>query len=98
MLRKKNFSEVSLDSEDFWPEEADEFDHEDHLQSQQVTSQVREALSNLPEQQRQVLYAVYLEGKTQQEVAEAFGIPLGTVKSRIRLAMEKLKLIHGEVS
>ncbi|MCB1615223.1 MAG: sigma-70 family RNA polymerase sigma factor [Pseudomonadales bacterium] len=98
MLRKNQNSEVSLDSEDFFPEETDDFDHVDHLHARQVGRQVREALMELPDMQRQVLQAVYIEGKTQQEVAEAFGVPLGTVKSRIRLAMEKLKLLHGEVN
>lgn len=50
----------------------------------------REA-SILPDQQRQVLDGVYRQGKTVQEVADATGIPLGTVKRRLRDALVTLR-------
>ena len=34
---------------------------------------------------------IYIEGKSQQEVSDALGVPLGTIKSRTRLALKKLK-------
>lgn len=53
--------------------------------------EVRGALNNLPPEQRQVLEAMYYEGKSQSAIAEATGLPLGTVKSRTMLAMRKLR-------
>jgi RNA polymerase sigma-70 factor (ECF subfamily) len=49
------------------------------------------ALRELPEEQREVLDLGYFQGLSQTEIAEATGQPLGTVKTRMRLAMQKLK-------
>jgi RNA polymerase sigma-70 factor (ECF subfamily) len=46
----------------------------------------------LPQEQLQVLTLMYFQGKSGQEVADELSIPLGTVKSRVRLALQKLKL------
>jgi RNA polymerase sigma-70 factor, ECF subfamily len=50
----------------------------------------------LPEAQAQVLYLSYYEGKSHSEISEQLGIPLGSVKSRLRLAFSKLKAHWGE--
>lgn len=52
---------------------------------------IRSALAVLPPDQRQVLFMAYFEGYTQTQIAEAIRLPLGTVKTRIRLAMQKLR-------
>ena len=52
---------------------------------------VLSALSELPEEQREVLELGYFKGLTQTEIAQATGQPLGTVKTRMRLAMQKLR-------
>jgi RNA polymerase sigma-70 factor (ECF subfamily) len=54
---------------------------------------VRAALAQLPVEQRQALAMAYLEGYTHQEIAAALGQPLGTVKTRIRSAMQKLRTL-----
>lgn len=54
--------------------------------------QVRELLPTLPIDQREVLGKVYMEGKSHQEVADELKLPLGTVKSRIRLALTRLRV------
>ena len=58
-------------------------------------SLVREALSDLPEEQRAALEASFFEGRTHREISARDGIPLGTVKSRIRAAVSKLESALG---
>jgi RNA polymerase sigma factor (sigma-70 family) len=53
--------------------------------------EVREALTTLPPEQRQVLEMAYFDGKTQATIAEELQIPLGTVKTRTLAAMRKLR-------
>jgi RNA polymerase sigma-70 factor (ECF subfamily) len=58
-----------------------------------ASERIRSALDALPEQQLEVLDRAYLQGQTLAEVADALAVPLGTVKSRVRLAMERLRLV-----
>ena len=52
---------------------------------------VREALRDLPHEQREVLALLHVRGLTQTEVSERLGLPLGTVKGRVRLGLRKLR-------
>lgn len=52
---------------------------------------LNKAIEKLPEDQRTVIENLYFEGMTQREMAEHENIPLGTVKSRIRLGLRKLR-------
>ncbi len=54
---------------------------------------VRSALDQLPEEQRQTLLLAYFGGLTQQEIAAKLGNPLGTVKTRMRLGLQKLRAV-----
>ena len=56
-----------------------------------LVGEAREALRALPEEQRVVIVMAYLEGATQQEIAQRTGTPLGTVKTRLRLGLSKLR-------
>ena len=52
---------------------------------------VRTALGALPDEQRALVELAYYEGLTHSEIAERTGVPLGTVKTRIRMAMASLR-------
>ena len=54
---------------------------------------VRWAVAQLPEDQKQALGLAFFQGLSHVEIADALGEPLGTVKTRIRLAMQKLRLL-----
>ncbi len=53
--------------------------------------QVREALKTLPEEQLKILELAYFSGYTHVEIAELLGLPLGTVKGRMRLGLKKMR-------
>jgi RNA polymerase sigma-70 factor (ECF subfamily) len=60
--------------------------------------QMRAALETLPNEQRTVIEMAYFRGMTRQEIAHATGEPLGTIHTRARLALQKLRetlIIHG---
>jgi len=50
------------------------------------------ALAQIPQEQRQIIELAYFGGFTQQEIAQRLSQPLGTVKTRIRLGMQKLRV------
>ena len=60
---------------------------------------IRKAVAQLPEDQRQALVLAYFRGYTHEQIAENLKQPLGTIKTRIRLAMQKLRqFLEGERS
>ena len=58
---------------------------------QQEEEKIRHALKNLPEEQAKMIFSAYYEEKSHREIADESGVPLGTVKSRIRLALNRLR-------
>ncbi len=56
---------------------------------------VQGALATLPEEQRRPILMAYFEGLTHVEIAAALSVPLGTVKSRLRLGLEKMRSLLG---
>ncbi|MGL4714853.1 MAG: sigma-70 family RNA polymerase sigma factor [Aeromonas sp.] len=93
MLRRRRASKEDLCAEELWP--VLEFQaEEDHLSGGEeavLTRQMAHYLGTLPEPQQLVVRGIYLQEFSQQELAERLGVPLGTIKSRLRLALQKLK-------
>jgi RNA polymerase sigma-70 factor (ECF subfamily) len=68
----------------------------ENAEQRQDRDRIQAALQALPQEQRAVLELAYFEGLTQTEIAARTGDPLGTVKTRSRLALEKLAGLLGE--
>ena len=66
-------------------------DPHDEVWSNHVAGTVRAALDVLPHQEREVLDACYYGGLSQSEAASVLGLPLGTVKTRARAALQRLR-------
>ncbi len=64
---------------------------ESAVAQQQLLGKVKSAMENLPKEQRATLELAYYEGLTHSEIAQRTGDPLGTVKTRLRTAVETLK-------
>lgn len=71
------------------PEE--EPDQADVMALQQESEKLGEAIASLPEKQKELIEKAYFGDLSHSEIAEATGLPLGTIKSRIRLALERLR-------
>lgn len=94
ILRKLNRTraEIVIETEDLW-----QIPTEDtticSIQNLSTEKFVKSAIDKLPEEQMIALRKVYYEGKTHEEVAEELKIPLGTVKGRLRLSLQKLRVM-----
>lgn len=73
-----------------WGGEA-EPDQADVLAMQQESQQLVEAIAHLPEKQRDLIERAYFSDLSHTEIAAQTGLPLGTIKSRIRLALDRLR-------
>ncbi|EGR0668958.1 RNA polymerase sigma factor [Vibrio vulnificus] len=93
LLRKQRGKDLHIHADDIWPSDYYPLDLVERYSPEQdmLKEQVMRFLDCLPKAQRDVLQAVYIEDLPHQQVAEMFDIPLGTVKSRLRLAVEKLR-------
>ncbi len=94
---RKEWRDVSFG--DDMPELIDEATApDDSLSDAERGARIREALRKLPPEQIKVIELSFFEEQPHAEIAQALGIPLGTVKSRIRIAMAKLRDLVGDLS
>ncbi|MBT5388269.1 MAG: sigma-70 family RNA polymerase sigma factor [Porticoccaceae bacterium] len=92
LRRKSNTQHLPLENEDFW-HEPDEDTPVSLLRQKRSEDRVQDSLSQLPKEQDEILRKVYLEGKSHAEASSELGLPLGTVKSRVRLALQKMQIL-----
>ena len=93
MYRRLQKFDTPISAEDIWPEaEAESEEVFVAIQQRRDAVRIHEMLKELPHEQSLILVKVYMEGKSHSEVAEELDLPLGTVKSRVRLALKKLQL------
>lgn len=97
----RNLALDALRKDRRWRDQADVDDHAYRLHTAapeggvEAMLAVRNCLTTLPAEQRQAVELAYFEGLSHVEVAGRLGEPLGTVKSRLRLAFEKLRASLG---
>ena len=84
-----------IEIDDIW-DEADDDHAFVYLQQSSNEALIEKSFTQLPPEQRQVLTQVYMQGKTHQQISDETGLPLGTVKSRVRIGLKKMQtLITG---
>lgn len=91
-IHQEDEENSELNLEDIWFED-ESGDVFNQLAQERSRRQIHESLLTLPAEQADILRRVYLEDKSHSEVALELNLPLGTVKSRVRLALNKLKLL-----
>jgi RNA polymerase sigma-70 factor (ECF subfamily) len=96
MLRKVKANKEDNLSDDIWPlaesMNTEEETFTDHIQNRNLKG----VIETLPENQQQVVKGFYFLEMSQEQLAEHLNLPLGTVKSRLRLALGKLKIKLGD--
>lgn len=91
-LRGNSRIEVELDDEMLDVENTESDSQEKFVSDEQVAKQLERALEKLPQEQRQVMHLSYFRGQSHGAIAKWLDLPIGTVKSRIRLAMQAIRL------
>ena len=68
-----------------------------NLEENEKARQVREALARLPKEQESAIRLAFFGGLTHEQIAERLAAPLGTIKTRIRRGMQRLRELLGEL-
>lgn len=84
------FDENVLTADDIWPDQTD--DVYTQIETSHNKKKILDSINELPLEQIAVIKIIFLEGLTHSEAAAHLKLPLGTIKSRVRLALQKLKL------
>ena len=91
-LRGNSRIEVELDDEMLDLENTESDSQAKFVDDQQAAKRLRIALEKLPQEQRQVMHLSYFRGQSHGAIAQWLDLPIGTVKSRIRLAMQAVRI------
>ena len=90
-LRRDRMSDVDQNDPSFLPTEPEEAGS--LIDTQRREERIRLALTGLPEEQLQLVELAFFKGLSHSQIADETGLPLGTVKSRIRLAFTRLRRV-----
>jgi RNA polymerase sigma factor (sigma-70 family) len=91
-IRRTERANRQVDVDDIW-HDADSPEPLVDFQQRRDASVIKEALASLPAEQSLVLEKAFLESKSHIEISQELELPLGTVKSRVRLALNKLRIL-----
>lgn len=94
LIRRERRPELDPDDPALVPDAEPRAD--DQLGARQREALVREAIRQLPPEQAEVVRLSFYEEKPHAEIAEVLQLPLGTVKSRLRLAFRKVRMALGD--
>ena len=95
-LRKIKSNREDNLSDDIWPVIEGEVTHDESYEDHLENKQLLDVIETLPEAQQEVVKGFYLMEMSQEQLANHLNLPLGTIKSRLRLALAKLKGQLGE--
>ena len=95
VYRRTNRPDVDMNDPALVPEAEQQPD--DALSDQQESSVLRRAIKELPAEQAKMLRMAFYEDKAHSEIADETGLPLGTVKSRLRLAIGRMRKMVTEL-
>lgn len=84
------FDENILTADDIWPDQHD--DVYNQIEASHNKQRILDSINELPLEQLTVIKTIFLDGLSHSEAASQLKLPLGTIKSRARLALQKLKL------
>ncbi|KXI23879.1 RNA polymerase subunit sigma [Photobacterium sanguinicancri] len=92
MLRKQQSSREDNYSDDLWPIFEERLaSHTDEQANATLSDELLVYIETLPEAQQVVVKEIYLNQRSHQDVADQLGVPVGTIKSRLRLGLQKLR-------
>jgi len=86
-LKNKNNSEIQIEVSSVYKITSNELN--------QDVLDIKEHLNTLDDKYKVVLYALFFEGMTQQEASDELDIPLGTIKSRLKIGLRELKKVYN---
>lgn len=92
LRRRTAFRPAPLEAADNTPSD---LDTADEAARNLERGTVRAALQTLPDAQRRTIELAYFGGYTQSELAQLMGVPLGTVKGRMRIGLQKMRRVLG---
>ena len=98
ILRKMKRQPATVSADDIWPQEGDsdsQLVHEEVGTMEVEVSKIESFYGDLPAAQRAVIEQIYIHDRTHEEAAAVLDIPLGTLKSRLRLGVGKLRQMVG---